>query len=96
MRKKLPPQELKLYQRIDEILFYLWDPIGISEAPWSRDEYYEYLPQVFRLALEGDDPKAIADYLGWVETERMGLGFHASRNLEIGQLILDIKAQLEL
>ena len=26
-----------LYSRIDEILFYKWDPIGVSDSNWPRD-----------------------------------------------------------
>ena len=37
MGKKLPPDQLELYKRIDEILFYKWDPIGISDGDWARD-----------------------------------------------------------
>lgn len=49
---KLLPGQLAFYKRIDEILFYKWDPIGISDSDWSRDEYQSYVPQVFKLALE--------------------------------------------
>jgi len=45
MGQKLPPKQLELYKRIDEILFYRWDPIGVSDGAWARDEYQSYLPQ---------------------------------------------------
>jgi hypothetical protein len=47
--EKLPPQELELYKRCDEVLHYLWDPIGVAGAPGARDEYRSYLPNVFAL-----------------------------------------------
>jgi hypothetical protein len=44
MGMKLPPDELALYQGIDEILWKDWDPIGISRLePAPRDEYHRYL-----------------------------------------------------
>ncbi|MDP2523831.1 hypothetical protein Q8W30_14745 [Neptunomonas phycophila] len=46
MGKKLPPDQLELYKRIDEFLFYKWDSIGISDGDWARDEYQSYLPRV--------------------------------------------------
>jgi len=71
MGHKLPPEQLKLYKRIDEILFYKWDPIGVSDWDWSRDEYQIYLPHVFQLALDNDLPQPIAEYLTKIETDRM-------------------------
>lgn len=97
MGKKLPPKQLKLYTKIDEILFYQWDPIGISvgisDDGWSRNEYRMYLPKVFELALKDDSPKPIAEYLTWVSTERMGLKPVVSHDMRIAELILDIKEQ---
>ncbi|HWF45968.1 MAG TPA: hypothetical protein VG168_03095 [Bryobacteraceae bacterium] len=71
---KLPPDELALYQGIDEILWCDWDPIGVSkfdDAP--RDEYYRYLPTVFQLARKGAPPSEIAEYLREVVTVHIGL-----------------------
>ena len=49
MGQKLPPDQMELYRRVDEVLHYLWDPIGVAGAPEARDEYYSYLPHVFSL-----------------------------------------------
>jgi hypothetical protein len=68
MGKTLPPRQLKLYQAIDEILWRDWDPIGVSGIDGARDEYHMYLPEVYRLALEGDRSK-IVDYLFWAATD---------------------------
>lgn len=96
MGHRLPPKQLELYQRIDEILFYKWDPIGISDSSWSRDEYQSYLPQVFRLALENNNPQPIAEYLGVITTVNMGLPLIPSHDLTIAELIMDIKIDLDL
>lgn len=73
MGQKLPLDQLALYKRIDEILWKDWDPIGISDMPQARDEYYGYLPHVFSLALDNQPAEKIAEYLHWVASERMGL-----------------------
>jgi hypothetical protein len=73
MGQKLNPYEQALYQRTDELLHYLWDPIGVAGCPQARDEYYAYLPQVFGMLLEGKVEDEIASYLTRVEDERMGL-----------------------
>lgn len=73
MEKHLPPREAELYRRCDEVLHYLWDPIGVREVPQTRDEYNSYLPQVFGLVRDGAPEDEIASYLLKIETERMGL-----------------------
>jgi len=80
---KLSPKDLELYQRTDEVLHYLWDPCGVSDAPEARDEYFGYLPVVFNLLKNGAEADAIAKYLFSVETERMG----ATGNLDSLQKI---------
>jgi hypothetical protein len=40
------PQEIKIYKRIDEILWEEWDPIGVNGYPEARDEYYCYLHEI--------------------------------------------------
>ena len=73
MGKKLPPHELTLYKRCDEVLHYIWDPIEVAGAPGARDEYESYLPQVFRLLMDGAEREAIVEFLVRIETESMGL-----------------------
>lgn len=82
---------MELYKRIDEVLFYKWDPIGISDGDWARDEYQSYLPQVFKLALENNDPEPIANYLSVIATENMGLSEAKQHDIKIAKLILEIK-----
>jgi len=94
MHKKLPPEQLELYRRIDEILYYKWDPIGVSDDYSPRDEYQSYLPKVFTLVLGNDKPEIIADYLGSVTTEMMGLSLATEHDLVIARLIIDIKRGL--
>lgn len=73
MVMKLPPRELAFYKRCDEVLHYLWDPIGIAGSPGARDEYDAYLPQVFKLVVEGVPREQLVEYLLSIESERMGL-----------------------
>ena len=96
MGTKLPPDQLELYKRVDEILFYKWDPIGISDGDWTRDEYQSYLPRVFTHALESNSPRPIAKYLGVVSTQRMGLPAAPERDMKIATMIIEIKEGLGL
>ena len=66
-------QEYKeLYNKIDEILWKDWDPIGINDEEQIRNEYYGYIPQVFSLKIKGSDKNKIANYLFEMETVNMG------------------------
>ena len=73
MGQKLPPDQMELYRRADEVLHYIWDPIGIADIPEARDEYYGYLPTVFKHLVEDANGDAIRNYLSEVQRERMEL-----------------------
>lgn len=94
MGKELPPNQMELYKRIDEILFYKWDPIGISDSDWARDEYQSYLPQVFSRALQPNPVGSISNYLNTVSTEFMGLSPMPEHDMKIANLIVEIKEDL--
>jgi len=73
MGQKLAPDQMELYHRVDEVLHYLWDPIGVAGAPEARDEYHSYLPHVFSL-LQRDAPSdEITSFLLTTAAEHMGL-----------------------
>jgi len=71
----------RLYLAVDEILHYMWDPIGVSGIAGERGEYQAYVPEVFRLLLDQSDEQAIADHLGRVATERIGMKPNRIRDL---------------
>jgi hypothetical protein len=81
--------ENELYRRVDEVLHYVWDPIGVSYAPEARDEYHSYLPHVFNLLKQGANESKIADYLGEITSGRMGLGLNRARDLEIAGILMN-------
>ena len=66
-------EEKLIYKRIEEILWFDWDPIGINDTEQARDEYYSYLFHVFEPKREGANRDKIAKHLFKIETERMGL-----------------------
>ena len=91
MGQKLPPDQMELYRRVDEVLHYVWDPIGAAGTPEARDEYYRYLPGVYSL-IERDAPsEEIVHLLLTTATDRMGLSGtrhhrkHAEKAAEILQ-----------
>lgn len=73
MGTKLEPKDEELYCRVDEVLHYIWDPIGVSGLPQARDEYYSYLPNVFKLVKDEATTEIIAQHLTDIVVNRMGL-----------------------
>ena len=91
MGKKLQPDQMELYNRIDEILWEDWDPIGVNDVPEARDEYSSYLPHIFRLALEGADRERIANSLVATIETNIGLTANKEHNLKVAEKIVRAK-----
>jgi hypothetical protein len=91
MGKKLSPADLELYQRTDEVLHYVWDPIGVAKVPMARDEYHGYIPQVFGLLKENASAEKIAAYLESIAVERMEFNANLPQATEVAELLLEWK-----
>ena len=91
MGNKLSPQDMALYRACDEVLHYVWDPIGVATAPQARDEYYSYLPLVFQMVRDGRSEEEVAKYLTQITTVQMGLDEAHSHDLDVARLLLEWK-----
>jgi hypothetical protein len=91
MGQKLSAHDQELYRRTEEVLHYLWDPIGVAGTPMAREEYYSYLPQVFGLLKTNATPEQIAEYLYQVSTVQMGLNGNKPHDLRVAEVLLDWK-----
>jgi len=89
MGQKLSPIELALYRAVDEVLHYVWDPIGVAGAPQARDEYYGYLPNVYALVKDGRDADTIARYLTKAAVEAMGLSENSEHDLKVARVLVE-------
>ena len=85
--------EQRLRLVIDEILHYMWDPIGVAGTPEARDEYAGYVGKVLAYALEENEP-AIHQYLREMETKHMGVAGDASRCADVADCVMRWKAAL--
>lgn len=66
-------QETGEYE-LRQILHWKWDPIGVASAfPWAADEYDRYAPQIAAALKERASAAEIAELLGCIECDRMGL-----------------------
>jgi hypothetical protein len=59
--------------RVDEVLYYIWDPIGVSDDPCARSEYSRYVPDILNLLLNSNNVESITNYLDQLTTSHMGL-----------------------
>ncbi|MEC5386638.1 hypothetical protein VVD49_12955 [Uliginosibacterium sp. H3] len=89
MNTKPASRDQMLYGVVDEVLHYVWDPIGISRIPQARDEYHAYLPQVFALLIGNADEEGIASYLHETATGRMGLPADLQREGNVARVLME-------
>ncbi|KVR82630.1 hypothetical protein WK26_11660 [Burkholderia vietnamiensis] len=94
MGQKFADSELELYRRVDEVLYYVWDPIGVAYSPTARDEYQGYLPKVFAMLREGMDAAHVAAHLDSVATESMGLNANPEHSKRVAELLLNWKTEI--
>jgi hypothetical protein len=89
MGRKFNPFEKELYQRTDEVLHYVWDPIRVAGIPLARDEYDSYLPQIFSMLIERKGEDEIAEYLTGIEDNRMGLTPGPEKTSQVASILTD-------
>lgn len=92
--RKMTPQEKRIYDQIDSILWNDWDPIGVNEFESARDEYYSYIPEFVKMVFNLTDLKEIADKLTDISTKTMGLPGNRHIDLLIAQKIYELEDQL--
>lgn len=60
--------------RLREIGWKDWDPIGLADSSCPRDEYDSYLLQAVSRLRQGQTVDQVAEYLEKVASAHMGLG----------------------
>ncbi|MES2971428.1 MAG: hypothetical protein V4702_03850 [Patescibacteria group bacterium] len=81
-----------LLQRIDEVLQYIWDPIGVAGEPAARDEYDHYLPELLNAILGGASKESVVDILNKIAADSMELTMtddYAKRTHRAVEIIFD-------
>jgi hypothetical protein len=82
-----------VYSTIDEVVHYLWDPIGLRDVPQARDEYYSYLPEIYARVKVGRI-EDLLEYMRWVVIERMGMTFNEQKARSAAETMLSWKARI--
>jgi hypothetical protein len=83
--QKFPKDEL--LRRIDEVLFYIWDPIGVGPDPNARREYSNYSKIILNMLDSGRDKKSIINYLMEAETGLLSLPANQLKCEKVAELI---------
>lgn len=85
----------ELYRRIDEVLHYIWDPIGVRGMPEARDEYTSYIPQVFSMLKANSSEEKLTELLELISVDRMGLEANPKRASEVVTMLKEWKGMLD-
>ena len=89
---RFKPDELE--RRVDEVLFYKWDPIGINHYVTARAEYRSYVTRILQEVKAGDINRIVAQ-LKDIQVNSMGLGGEDDNAKEIAELLLSHKEAIE-
>jgi hypothetical protein len=82
-------KDKELFTRIDEILHYLWDPIGISNEPAARDEYASYAPQILSMLKANMGLKDISKKLNGFAHIEAGVDADRMNNDTVAEILIN-------
>jgi hypothetical protein len=77
----------ELRKRVSEVLYYLWDPIGVSLTPEARAEYEGYVLQVVGILEQSEGIQELTQLLSEIRTKNMGLPENMTKDLDTAQLL---------
>lgn len=83
--------DAKLLHAIHNILLKEWDPLGIRRIPSMRDEYDDYLPNIFKLIRDNSSESEIFEYLWWIELKVLEKTGRKEHTLKIAKLLKEIE-----
>ena len=79
---------------IQAVLLKEWDPIGIQDVPEAQDEYDSYVGGVYHLLADGASVEALAEHLGAIERDSMGLSTASSTLLSVAHKLKQLDVRL--
>ncbi len=91
--ERIAPNELE--KRIDEVLFYVWDPLGIGGEPYARAEYRSYVAEIMKVLDQCGSAEAIANALCEIEAQSMAVSPNKERALSSANLIVKHKESID-
>ena len=61
----------EIWNKIDEILWIYWDPIGVNDDFNARSEYQSYIGGLYKLILTNVNAEELKNYLRKIEKEEI-------------------------
>ena len=89
--ERFTPDELQ--RRVDEVLFYRWDPIGINHYPQARAEYRSYVDAILE-QLKNGTSRQLVDKLLEVQGY-LGLDHDQELAESIASLLIEHKEAID-
>lgn len=89
MGRSIEERQQRLYTAIDEVLHFIWDPIGVAGVPQARAEYHSYVPAVFGILERGGDEGEVTAYLSAVASDGMGLSGSLERARNAASVLVE-------
>lgn len=84
-------RDATLLHAIHKILLKEWDPLQIRHIPAMRDEYEDYLPNIFKMITQNLSETEIFEYLWWIEQNVMERKGKKENTLRVASLLNDLK-----
>ncbi|MGH1538616.1 MAG: hypothetical protein ACRBDX_11315 [Gammaproteobacteria bacterium] len=85
----------ELERRVDEVLFYIWDPLGFKAEPFTRYEYRGYVSEVLSYLENNKTSEEIEELLIEIVNNRMGLDFSRESTLSVAKLLIRHKKSID-
>ena len=84
----------RLLESVKSILFKEWNPIGLNDTSFYRDEYDSYAPAICRMLREGADAEKLVRHLRQLQQISMGLSeVNEERDCQVVNSLIDLRQQ---
>lgn len=77
--------------RVNEVLFYIWDPIGVAPEPYARGEYRSYVPVILELVEKNENTQPVSEHLVNIVNNMMALSANKKHCDYIAELLFSHK-----
>jgi hypothetical protein len=81
----------ELRKRVDEVLYYIWDPIGVSTCPSARGEYATYVSDILKLLEQNEGINEISEHLEHIRTKDMELQGNRKQSVVVAKMLQEHK-----